>query len=104
MLGLVRDDRAIDAGIFGDLADGLLEGALDDLESDTLVVGHVGCVGLLEGERRLDEGDAAAGDDAFLDGRAGRGERVFDSVFLFLHFDFGGRADVDHGDAAGELG
>ena len=47
---------------------------------------------------------AAAGDDAFLDGGAGGGEGVLDAVLLLLHLDLGGRADVDDGDAAGELG
>ena len=42
------------------------EGALGDLEADLLVVGHLGEVGLLEGLGGLDEGETAAGDDAFL--------------------------------------
>ncbi len=56
-------------------------------------------------ERRLgaDERDAAAGDDALFDGRAGRVERVLDAGLLLLHLGLGGRADLDHGDAADEL-
>src|SRR5438093_8768984 len=34
---------------------------------------------------------------------AGRGERVLDAVLLFLELHLGGRADLDDGDAAGEL-
>ena len=61
-------------------------------------------VELLERLLRTDQRDAAARDHAFLDGRTGRVQRVFDAGLLFLHLDLGGRADLDHGDAAGELG
>ena len=59
---------------------------------------------------RVDRGDAAeqrhatARDDAFFDGRAGRVQGVFDAGLLLLHFGFGRGADIDDGDAAGELG
>ena len=51
-----------------------------------------------------DQGGAAAGDDAFFDGRTGRRQRVFDAVLLLLELHLGGRADLDDGDAAGQLG
>ena len=51
-----------------------------------------------------DEGHAAAGEDAFFDGRAGGVHGVFDAGLLFLHLAFGRGADVDLGHAAGELG
>jgi hypothetical protein len=38
----------------------LFEGAHDDLEADFLVVGHLGLVGLVEGEGGLDEGSFGA--------------------------------------------
>ena len=44
------------------------------------------------------------GDDAFLDRGAGRIERVLDAVLALLDLDFGGTADLDHGNTAGELG
>ena len=47
--------------------------------------------------------NAAAGHDAFLDRGAGGVERVLDAVLLFLHFDLGRAADLDHRDAAGKL-
>ena len=59
---------------------------------------------LVERRDGLQEGRAAAGDDALLDGRAGRRERVLDAVLLLLELDLGGRADLDDGDAAGQLG
>ena len=52
----------------------------------------------------MHEGRAAAGDDALLDRRAGRGDGVLDAVLLLLELDLGGGADLDHADAAGELG
>ncbi len=48
--------------------------------------------------------DAAAGHDAFFHGSAGGVQRVFDAGLLFLHLDFGGGADLDHCNAAGQLG
>ncbi len=44
------------------------------------------------------------GTTPFLDGRAGGVQRVFDQGLAFLHLGLGGGADVDLGDAAGELG
>ena len=59
---------------------------------------------LSERALRTDERDAAAGDDALFDGRARRRDGVLDAVLLLLQLDLGGRADLDHRDAAGELG
>src|SRR5207244_10241255 len=53
---------------------------------------------------RVDEGALPARDHALLDARAGRRERVLDAMLLLLELDLGGRADLDDGDAAGELG
>src|SRR5690606_14166371 len=50
------------------------------------------------------QGDTATRHDAFLDGGAGRVERVVDAVLALLDLHFGGAADADHGDAAGQLG
>ena len=46
----------------------------------------------------------AAGHDALLDRGSGRRDGVLDAVLLLLELDLGGRADLDHRDAAGELG
>jgi hypothetical protein len=51
----------------------------------------------------LHQRHAAADDDAFLNRGAGRVQRVVDAVLALLHLDFGGAADADHRDAAGEL-
>ena len=70
-------------------------------EADLLVAFELEVV---EGLLRTDEGDAAAGDDAFFDGRTGRVQGVFDAGFLFFHLGLGRGADIDDGDTAGELG
>ena len=67
-----------------------------------LVTGQAEAVG--EHPGGVDEGGAATGDDALLDGRAGRGDGVLDAVLLLLELHLGGGADLDHADAAGELG
>ncbi len=46
----------------------------------------------------------AARYDAFLDGRTGCVQGVLHTCLLLLHFNFGGCADFDQRDTAGELG
>ena len=53
---------------------------------------------------RADQGHAAAGDDSFLDGRAGGVQGILDEGLALLHLGLGRGADVDLRDAAGELG
>jgi hypothetical protein len=99
---LLDDDAALEAAVERDLLDGGFEGEADDVRAGGFVAGEVD---LLEGGGGgLQEGDASAGDDAFLDGGLGVGDGVFDAVLLLLEFDLGGGADLDDGDAAGELG
>ena len=50
------------------------------------------------------QGDATAGDDTLLDGGLGGADRVLDAVLLLLELHLGGGADLEHGDAAGQLG
>src|SRR5262249_31758820 len=57
-----------------------------------------------DGLGRAKDGRAAARQDAFPDGRAGRVQRVFDARLLLLHLRLGGRADLDDRHAAGQLG
>src|SRR4029077_4506802 len=52
---------------------------------------------------RVQERDLTAGDHALFDARAGGRERVLDAVLLLLELHLSGRADLDDGDAAGEL-
>src|SRR5207253_1671474 len=99
---LIDDDRRLVARVGDDLARRLLEGTQHDLDPGVLI----GALAL----QILDVGaspqirNTTAGDDAFFDGRTGRVQRVFDAGFLFFHFHFSRRADLDQGHAAGELG
>jgi hypothetical protein len=61
-------------------------------------------VARLDLRRRAEQGHAAAGQNAFLDRRAGGVQGVLDAGLLLLHFAFGRGADVDLGHAAGQLG
>ena len=70
----------------------------------TPIISSASSIERVERGQRVDERHAAAGDDALLDRRAGRLQGVLDAVLLLLELDLGGRADLDDGDAAGELG
>ena len=51
----------------------------------------------------VDQRHTTAGDDALFDGGTGRAEGVLNAVLALLELDFGGGADLDDGDGAGEL-
>ena len=105
LLHLGHDHVAFLAGVGGDPAQGLLGGAADDLDADPHVVGEVlAPSALVEGGDGAQQGDAAAGDDAFLDRRLGGVHGVLDPGLLLLHLRLGGRAHLDHGHAAHQLG
>ena len=99
---LARNDRAVVAGVLGDLANRRIERLADDIDAARLVV--VLALQPLERLGRVEQRSAAARDDAFLDRGAGRVERVVDAVLALLDLDLGRAADLDHGNAAGELG
>jgi hypothetical protein len=92
---------AILARVLCDLADGCLQSAANDVDADHLVAFELQLVERGDG---LQESGAAAGDDALLDRRAGGRQSVFDAVLLLLELDLGGRADLDDGNAASQLG
>ena len=58
---------------------------------------------LVQSRRRAQQSDAAAGNDAFLDRRAGGVQSVLDAGLLFLHLGLGRGADLDDRHAAGQL-
>src|SRR5208282_3582413 len=96
------DDRAVRAGVFGDLPGRIQQRLLDDVDADLLVA--VRRLQVLEGARGIEQGRTAAGDDTLLDRGARRVHRVVDPVLLLLYLDLGRAADPDHRDPAGELG
>ncbi len=73
-------------------------------DADPLVAGESSRSSVSSVGDGAEQRHAAAGEDALFDGRAGRVQRVLDAGLLLLHLGLGRRADVDLGDAAGELG
>src|SRR5690606_28126878 len=98
---LADNHRAFVARIVGDLAHGLLESALDEVDTGLLVGVHA-----LDGERGrgAQQRNATTRHNAFFNGGAGRVQSVVDAVLALLHLDFGRTTDLDHGNATGELG
>ena len=80
---------------------GSLERPAHDVDAGLLVL--VVALGL-DRLRGPQQRHAAARHDAFLDRGAGRVQRIVDAILLLLDLDLGRAADLDHGDAAGELG
>src|SRR5579859_320693 len=99
---LANHDRAFNAGVFGDLTDRGLQCATHNGDAGFLVV--VVTLEAVQNLGRLQEGDAAAGNDAFFDSCARCVQRVVDAVLLFLHLNLGGAADADHRNAARQFG
>src|SRR5699024_3001356 len=98
----VDHDGRLRAAVVHDQAQRLLDRTAQDANTGALVV--VGTLDLFNGLERTQQRNATAGHDAFFDGGTGGVQRVFDTGLLFLHFDFGGRTDLDQRHAAGQLG
>ena len=84
-----------------------LERLLDGLGHEAGTGGLVALELLGGGEHgglRAQQRHAAAGDDALLDRSLGGGDGVLDAVLLLLELDLGGGADLEDGDATGQLG
>src|SRR5829696_6298969 len=94
-------DRALDAGVLGDLADLSLKRFQHDVDAGL----DVGVLTLKRFSRCFgtEQRNAAARDDTFLDRRAGGVKSVLDAVLLLLHLHLGRTADADDRDAAREL-
>src|SRR5436305_3973599 len=98
---LANDDRAVGAGVLGDLPSRPLEGLADDVDTDLLV--RIGRGQLVERLDRVEQRDAATGDDTLFDRRTGRMHRVVDAVLALFHLNLGRTADPDYRNAAGKL-
>ena len=79
------------------------QGPVDDVHPDLFVAGGFLASGR-QGFAGPNHGHATAGKDAFLDRRTAGVQGVFDAGFLLFHFHFGGRANIDLGHTAGQLG
>src|SRR5689334_11568833 len=89
-------------GVLRDLTQRSVKRLADDIDAARLIV----ILALQSFERlgRIEKRSAATGNDAFLDRGTGRMKRVVDAVLALLDFDLGRTADLDHRNAAGELG
>src|SRR5690606_40327091 len=79
---VLHDDRAVDAGVRGDLPDRGRDRAAHDLRADALVTLDLE---VLDRRLRAQQRDAAAGQDALFDCGPGRVQRVLDARLLLLH-------------------
>src|SRR5437899_6858279 len=100
-LDLLDDHGALEPSVLHDLPDRLLESAPHDADPGGLVARELEAA---EGLRRAEQRHAAPRHDPLLYGRPRRVERVLDPRLLLLHLGLGGRPDLDHGDAARQLG
>ena len=99
---LLDHDAAFEAGVDRDLLERCLERDLDDASASGLVTFEVE---LLErGATGLQQRDATTGDDALFDSSLRVANGVFDAVLALLELDLSGRAGLDDGNAAGQLG
>ena len=87
----------------GDLAHGLCQGPLDDLDAGALIA--------LAASRQagepfgqLQQGAAATSNDSLLHRSAGGVEGVFDAQLAVLELGFGGSTHLDHGNPSGQFG
>src|ERR1043165_8587945 len=104
---LLDDDRALLARVRDDLPERLFQSAAHNRDADLLVLVEAVVLRdleLVERLRRTHQSDSAARHDAFLDRRARGVHRVLDARLLLLQLGLCGRADLNHRDAADELG
>src|SRR4051812_16610116 len=99
---LLRHDAALEAGVDRDLLERGLQRDLDDVRAGGLVA--VQAETLEQAGTGLQQGDAATGDDALLDGRLRVADGVLDAVLALLELDLGRRTGLDHRNTAGQLG
>src|SRR6202050_3001900 len=98
---LLDHNRAFVTGVADDLPHWLFTSAANDIDADLLVsvelqaFQSLGCA---------QQRHAAARNDAFFHSRAGSVQRVFHTSLFLFHFGLGGRAHLDHRNAAGQLG
>src|SRR5712664_3249507 len=98
---LADNNGAFVAGVERDLAGRLFESAPHDACTNGFVIVELE---LLDSRDATEQRRAAAGDDTFLDSRAGGVHSVFDTRLLFLQFGLGSCADFDDGNATDQLG
>src|SRR5947209_1833180 len=99
---LLGHHATLETGVDSDLLQRSLKGNPDNVGTGRLVADQLQ---LLERQcTRLNQRDAATGDDALFDGSLGVAHRVLDAVLALLELDLSGRSGLDHRNAAGQLG
>ena len=101
VLHVFNDQSGFQTGVLNELAERGFKALADDLNANRLIADR------LNGFQRLlaaDQRHAAAGHDALFNGSAGGVQSVVNTILLFLHLSLGGRTDLNHRHAAGELG
>src|SRR5215217_8729226 len=101
-LHLLGDDSTLESGVNRDLLQRRLKGHLHDVGADGLVALQLQILKRLRPS--LHERNAAASDDALLDGRLGIADSVLNAVLALLELNLGRRTDLDHRNTAGQLG
>ena len=99
---LLGHDATLQAGVDGDLLQRSRQRDLDDVGTGGLVASQVQLVEGADGG--LQQRDATTGHDALFDGGLGVAHRVLDAVLALLELDLGRGTDLDHRNAAGQLG
>src|SRR6185437_3321006 len=98
---LADHNRAFLAGVVDNLSERLFQSALHNFHAGHLII--VLDFEIIECRRATHQSNAAARDNAFFHGCAGRVHGIFDAGFLFLHFGFGCGAHFDYGNATHQL-
>src|SRR5207342_2033398 len=89
---LARNDRTVVTGVLSDLANRRIKRLADDIDAARLIV--VLALQALKSLGGIEQRNAAARDDAFLDRGAGRVERVINAILALLDLDLGRTADL----------
>ncbi len=102
VLDFVDHNAWLVAGVGSDLAQRCFNSTTQHSDTDVLVSVVAGQAG--QGFQSTDQRNATARYHAFFDGCAGCVQGVFNAGFLLFHFNFGTGANLDHCNAAGQLG
>ena len=100
---LVDHDSAVFTGVGGDPEQRGRQGVREDVHAQRHVTGDR-LAQRLQRRTHLDQSATAAGHDALLDRGLGRRHRILDAMLALLERGLGGRADLDHRNATGQLG
>src|SRR5690606_19129742 len=102
-VGHVVDHNAgLIAGVGNNGAQWSFNSAQDQLDTGVLI--GVVALELGDGSLGTDQCNTAARHDTFFNSSARGMQSIFNACFLFLHFDFGGSANTNHGNTACQLG